>query len=108
MALSTGPRLAECFRGAPRFRSGADDSGSHPSVAYDTKRRYLPETNVLETTFTTAGGIVRVTDAMTLPLRGLTPYRELARRVDGVAGEVPMRWVVEPRFEYGSKRQRVQ
>jgi GH15 family glucan-1,4-alpha-glucosidase len=76
-----------------------------PSVAYNTTRRYLPETNVLETTFTTPAGIVRVTDAMTLPLRGLTPYRELVRRVDGVAGEVPMRWLVEPGFAYGSKRQ---
>jgi GH15 family glucan-1,4-alpha-glucosidase len=76
-----------------------------PSIAYDTRRRYLPETNVLETTFTTAAGTVRVTDAMTLPLRGLTPYRELARRVDGVDGEVPMHWVVAPGFAYGSKRQ---
>jgi len=76
-----------------------------PSVAYDTKRRYLPETNVLETTFTTAAGTVRVTDAMTLPQRGLSPYRELVRRVDGVVGDVPMRWVLEPRFAYGSKRQ---
>jgi GH15 family glucan-1,4-alpha-glucosidase len=76
-----------------------------PSIAYDTRRRYLPETNVLETTFTTASGTVRVTDAMTLPQGGLTPYRELARRIDGVAGEVPMRWALEPRFAYGSKPQ---
>ena len=61
-----------------------------PSVAYESARRYLPETNVLETTFTTAHGTVRVTDAMTLPDGGLVPYRELVRRIDGVTGDVPM------------------
>ena len=75
-----------------------------PTVAYDSTRRYLRDTNVLETTFTTATGTTRVTDAMTLPQGGLAPYRELVRRVDGIAGVVPMRWAVEPRFEYGSKQ----
>jgi GH15 family glucan-1,4-alpha-glucosidase len=73
-----------------------------PEVPFDVTRRYLPGTNVLETTFTTSQGIVRVTDAMTLPATGLSPYRELVRRAEGLAGRVPMRWGVEPKPAYGA------
>jgi GH15 family glucan-1,4-alpha-glucosidase len=72
-----------------------------PAVPFDAARRYLPGTNVLETTFGTAGGVVRVTDAMTLPAEGLAPYRELVRRVEGLGGEVPLRWRIAPRPGYG-------
>jgi GH15 family glucan-1,4-alpha-glucosidase len=72
-----------------------------PARPFEATRRYLPNTNVLETTFRTHEGTVRLTDAMTLPTGGLSPYRELARQVDGVSGYVPIRWQVEPRFDYG-------
>lgn len=78
-----------------------------PSAPYESERRYRPDSNVLETTFQTATGTVRVTDALTLPAGGLSPYRELARRIDGLSGQVPMRWSVEPRFGYAAKPGRI-
>jgi GH15 family glucan-1,4-alpha-glucosidase len=73
-----------------------------PRASHKATRRYLPGTNVLETTFVTAGGSVRVTDAMPLPAAGLAPYRELVRRVEGLTGTVPIRWLVEPSFGYAT------
>ncbi len=81
------------------------DSGGRftlaPTAAYTVSRRYVTNTNVLETTFTTATGAVRVTDALLLGQPGLAPLRELYRRVDGVSGRVTMRWQLAPRFDFG-------
>jgi GH15 family glucan-1,4-alpha-glucosidase len=79
-----------------------------PEVSARVKRRYLPDTNVLETTFTTGQGVVRVTDAMALPSSDLGPTRELIRRIDCVAGRVPMRWRITPAFDYGAVRPRIE
>jgi GH15 family glucan-1,4-alpha-glucosidase len=78
-----------------------------PDVAARAERRYLPGTNVLETTFTTEQGAVRVTDALTLPNGDLGPARELARRIDGLEGRVPMRWSITPAFGYGAVTPRI-
>ena len=73
-----------------------------PEIPAEMKRSYRPDTNVLETTFTTGQGVVRVTDALALPSSELGPTRELIRRVDGVAGRVPMRWNITPAFGYAT------
>ncbi|MGW7331880.1 glycoside hydrolase family 15 protein [Streptomyces sp. NPDC054840] len=79
-----------------------------PALPYRSERRYLPGTNVLETTFVTPQGTVRVTDALTLhDEAALAPVRELQRRIDGISGAVPMRWRVQPRFGYGSRPTRL-
>jgi GH15 family glucan-1,4-alpha-glucosidase len=72
-----------------------------PAEPYEASRRYAGETNVLETAFETGSGTVRVTDALTRPHPGLSPSRELVRRVEGLSGRVALRWRAEPRFDYG-------
>jgi GH15 family glucan-1,4-alpha-glucosidase len=77
-----------------------------PEGPADVERRYLPDTNVLETTWITGEGVVRVTDALTIPgrERRLVPFREVARRIEGVSGRVAMHWTVTPRFGFGGGR----
>jgi GH15 family glucan-1,4-alpha-glucosidase len=78
-----------------------------PLDPYTAEHHYLPDTNVLRTRFTTATGTVTVTDALTLSGHpSLAPDRELVRRVDGLAGTVPLTWRVTPRFGYGTRTPR--
>jgi GH15 family glucan-1,4-alpha-glucosidase len=65
-------------------------------------RRYLPHTNLVETTFTTSTGQVKVIDCLNSGNAGALPWTELARRVEGVNGSVAMEFVVEPGDGLGS------
>jgi GH15 family glucan-1,4-alpha-glucosidase len=63
-----------------------------------TRRRYRPDTLVLETEFELASGTVRVTDCM--PVRERHP--EVVRVVECLSGRVDMRMDLSLRFGYGS------
>ncbi|HZT53031.1 MAG TPA: glycoside hydrolase family 15 protein, partial [Gaiellaceae bacterium] len=78
-----------------------------PAGRFEAERRYAGRTNVLETLYRTADGTVRVTEALTLQDGGLLPWVELARRVEGVDGEVELAWLVEPRFDWGRVEPRI-
>ncbi len=71
-----------------------------PVGEHTVERRYVDDTAVLETTYTTAEGVLRVTDLMPTGDR----RADVVRRVEGVSGTVAVRhsWVV--RFDYGRVR----
>jgi GH15 family glucan-1,4-alpha-glucosidase len=93
----------------PRFDSeacfaallGTDEHGTWsvaPSLPVRERRqRYRDETLILETEVICDGGAVRLIDFMPIGERS-----EVIRVVEGVAGEVPMRMVLAPRFGYGA------
>ncbi len=72
-----------------------------PRVPYAAERAYRPNSNVLETTYETASGRVLLTDALIIRGHGRGHWLELVRRIEGLAGEVPMQWHASPRFDFG-------
>jgi alpha,alpha-trehalase len=103
-----------CF---PRFDSPSvfgrllDDRAGHWSVhpvgEFRATRRYLDDTMVLETTFTTSTGSVKVVDALAMG-RGQRGHHLgaeapslLIRKVEGEAGLVELETEYVPRTEYG-------
>ena len=63
-----------------------------PVNAYQSRQRYIPDTNVVETIFSTDEGEVRVIDAFTVMTEkektsALFPDHEILRVVEGISGE---------------------
>jgi GH15 family glucan-1,4-alpha-glucosidase len=77
-----------------------------PVEQFQAERRYQDGTNVLDTTFRTASGVVRITDAMTLDSEGIAPLREVVRRAECLSGRVELRWRLEPQFDFGRRTPR--
>jgi alpha,alpha-trehalase len=81
-----------------------------PAGEFETERCYVPGTLVLETTFTTDSGVVKLTDAMPFLEGqrghdlGLDCPHELVRLVEGVSGTVELELELAPRPEYGLVR----
>ena len=78
-----------------------------PVGAYRSARRYVSDTMVLETTFTTASGSVRMIDAMAVGRNdrghelGAGAPGAVLRSVVGVDGDVELEFVCAPRPDYG-------
>jgi GH15 family glucan-1,4-alpha-glucosidase len=101
----------------PRYDSPAvfaqilDPEGGHwhirPTGAYRSERRYLPGTLVIETTFSTDTGAVKLIDAMAFAEGqrhhelGFAAPHLILRLVEGVVGEVEFAFELAPRPEYG-------
>ena len=84
-----------------------------PVGHFTSTRTYVEDSNVLATTFTTPRGVLEVVDCMPVSAAGassgtsVSTRHALLRRVRCLAGEVQVRVVVAPRFEYGSFTPRV-
>ena len=106
----------------PRFDSpsvfGAllDPSGGRwriaPAGSSRTERRYLENTNVLETRFDTGSGVLVLTDLMPVASEHekrefLLPEREILRLIRCERGEVEVEWSFDPRPGYGLRRLRL-
>lgn len=83
-----------------------------PTGDWGIERRYVPDTNVLQTTFATQDGRMRLTDFMPVSSEAgkraeLEPERELLRLVECVDGEIEVVVECDPRPDYADHRPRL-
>ncbi len=101
-----------CF---PRFDSPSifaaildDEKGGRfrlcPTGAYRSEQRYLPDTNILCTTFTTESGQVEVQDLMPMKKDARESDYEVLRIVRGNRGSVEMACLFQPWLDYARGR----
>ncbi|MDP8947969.1 MAG: glycoside hydrolase family 15 protein, partial [Actinomycetota bacterium] len=91
-----------CFGRLLDWERGGFCSISPKGGIETSSRRYIDNTLVLETTFHTVGGEVRLLDCFALPASAEDyPYRQLLRIVEGVRGQVELDLKIAPRFDYG-------
>src|ERR671920_560733 len=80
-----------------------------PIGEFRTERRYLANTNVLETVFRTPTGACVLRDLMSVSSEEdkrayLTPEHEVLRQLEGLEGEVEIEILYDPRPDYGRVR----
>jgi len=104
-----------CF---PRFDSPSifaalldPDRGGFFSIAPEldgvrNKQLYLPASNILLTRFLSEEGVVEISDFM--PVEDVSRRHNLVRRVKCVRGDVRVRMVCAPRFDYGRAGHRIE
>src|SRR4051794_34266249 len=72
-----------------------------PTKPFEVRRRYIDDSNVLETIFTTSTGTVKVVEAFLMDGGALLPWAELVRKVESVDGKVELEWRLEARPRWG-------
>lgn len=105
--FDANPRFCRLLNGAP--------GGSlelRPVSAFTVRRRYLPDTTILQTTFQTSRGRVRLTDFMPVgraARAGVHDYVNLraphwfVRVIEGLGGDVPLRGRYAPTASFGRR-----
>jgi len=74
-----------------------------PLDRYETSRKYLENSLVIETTFKSGQGEVRLLDFFPMREEGEhEPYRQILRIAEGVKGSVKILVEIVPRFDYGA------